>query len=237
MLGRAIARPRTRSEAEKPFWISYADLMTAMMVLFLVAMAITIFALRESIERPIRERTTGIRSVCADLNARLKSIEGIRFECDEERNRIQFGEAGRFALNSYELPQEAGRAIASMVPAILDVAATAEGEKWMSRVVVEGFTDPVGGYLYNLNLSLQRSGYVMCLLMDPMLNRDLALTPEQLARVRSLFAAGGVSFNDQRDSDEESRRVEMRIEFYPLDASGQGAKRTPIDVVPDRCRL
>ncbi|HGW3093389.1 TPA: flagellar motor protein MotB, partial [Escherichia coli] len=29
-------RQRRSDEAEKPFWISYADLMTAMMVLFLV---------------------------------------------------------------------------------------------------------------------------------------------------------------------------------------------------------
>ena len=39
MFNRAFnSRQRRSDEAEKPFWISYADLMTAMMVLFLVVM-------------------------------------------------------------------------------------------------------------------------------------------------------------------------------------------------------
>ncbi len=39
MFGNAFGVKKRRSdEAEKPFWISYADLMTAMMVLFLVVM-------------------------------------------------------------------------------------------------------------------------------------------------------------------------------------------------------
>ena len=45
MFGRASpTRRRGKADGEKPFWISYADLMTAMMVLFLSAMAVTIAA-------------------------------------------------------------------------------------------------------------------------------------------------------------------------------------------------
>lgn len=41
MIGRAaVVKRGNKSEAEKPFWISYADLMTALMVLFLVAMSV-----------------------------------------------------------------------------------------------------------------------------------------------------------------------------------------------------
>ena len=35
-------RGTSRDEAEKPFWISFSDLMTALMVLFLVAMAVAL---------------------------------------------------------------------------------------------------------------------------------------------------------------------------------------------------
>ena len=37
MVGRplVVLKRRSKGEAEKPFWISYADLMTALMVLFL----------------------------------------------------------------------------------------------------------------------------------------------------------------------------------------------------------
>ena len=237
MLGNTFRRKRkSSSEAEKPFWISYADLMTAMMVLFLVAMAITIFAIRESIERPMRERVDGIRQVCKDLKDRLDKIQHIEFACDEENNRISFGEAGRFATNSYQLPPAASEAIAKMVPEILAVAEEARGRQWISRVVVEGYTDDTGGYLYNLHLSLQRSEWVMCMLMDPERNQALELSAQQIARVQDLFVAGGVSFAQQRDTAEASRRVEMRIEFYPApQADDQEIAR--LSPPPDICRL
>ena len=46
-------RPNKKSfkdEGEKPFWISYADLMTACMTLFLVVMAVTIVMLKKKYE-------------------------------------------------------------------------------------------------------------------------------------------------------------------------------------------
>lgn len=37
-----------RDEAEKPFWISFADLMTALMVLFLVVMGVALLAVTDT---------------------------------------------------------------------------------------------------------------------------------------------------------------------------------------------
>jgi hypothetical protein len=39
------------------------------------------------------------------------------------------------------------------------------------------------------------------------------LQEDQKQDVRNLFLVGGYSFNDSKDTDEESRRVEMRLEF------------------------
>ena len=38
-----------RDEAEKPFWISFADLMTALMVLFLVVMGVALLAVTKNV--------------------------------------------------------------------------------------------------------------------------------------------------------------------------------------------
>ena len=46
MIGTRIVLKRGgRDEAEKPFWISFADLMTALMVLFLVVMGVALLDL------------------------------------------------------------------------------------------------------------------------------------------------------------------------------------------------
>ena len=45
---------RGRDEGEKPFWISFADLMTALMVLFLLVMSVALLAVTRTISE--RER-------------------------------------------------------------------------------------------------------------------------------------------------------------------------------------
>jgi len=238
MFGSMMRRPsRSKGEAEKPFWISFSDLMSAMMVLFLIAMAVTIAAVTRVIEGPQEIRAGQIRQVCESLKASLADDGNISVNCHDQR--IKFGEVGRFALNSYRLPDEAEATIGRLVPAVLSAADSELGRKWLKQVIVEGYTDPVGGYLYNLHLSLQRSEWMMCLLMDPRRNEHLDLTPAQLSRVRQLFLAGGVSFNNQKDTADESRRVELRIQFYGLDEAHDQAQPEALNtaIEGDKCLL
>jgi outer membrane protein OmpA-like peptidoglycan-associated protein len=215
MFGQSSHRRRKgKSEGERPFWISYADLMTAMMVLFLSAMAVTIAAITRKVKGPEEQRSAEIRDICTNIKQQLTGVSNLAVDC--VNNRISFGAAGHFATNEYRLPPEADTALAKMVPVVLDAADSPLGHKWMKQVVVEGYTDTVGGYLYNLHLSLQRSEWMMCLLMDPRKNAELRLSPVQLQRVRQLFLAGGVSFNNQQATADESRRVELRLDFYGL---------------------
>ena len=53
--------------------------------------------------------------------------------------------------------------------------------------MIEGFTDTDGSYLYNLNLSLRRSEWVMCNLLDPKFSHGLSLSDAQKNQVKQLF--------------------------------------------------
>jgi outer membrane protein OmpA-like peptidoglycan-associated protein len=79
--------------------------------------------------------------------------------------------------------------------------------------VIEGFTDEDGTYLYNLQLSLDRSRSVVCSLFQ---NASTAngLTQAQLRKVQELFLVGGYSFNSIKKDKAESRRVEFKIDFW-----------------------
>ena len=77
------------------------------------------------------------------------------------------------------------------VPHILNVASSALGAKWIKRIVVEGYTDQVGSYLVNLNLSLQRSQGVLCTLLGKSLPDETEFTPEQRKQIQTLFLVGG----------------------------------------------
>lgn len=230
-------RRRGKEDGERPFWISYADLMTAMMVLFLTAMAVTIAAVTRVVEGPAEIRAREVQLVCEQLERDLADVRDIQINCADQR--ISFPTVGTFAFNSYQLPEGAEPALASLVPAVLDAADGELGKKWLKQIVVEGYTDTVGGYLYNLHLSMRRSEWVLCLLMDPNKNSSLSLSREQLERVRRLFLAGGVSFNNQRDTADASRRVELRIQFYGLGEQRNDAVLPSVDAPAsaDRCQL
>lgn len=153
--------------------------------------------------------------ICTSIqnDAALKN-KIIAVDCKD--NRINFGEAGRFGHNDYRLNAAGVEALNTLVPIVLNAANSENGKKWFKQIVIEGFTDTDGSYLYNLNLSLRRSEWVMCNLLDPKFSQGLSLTEAQKNQVKQLFLAGGVSFNSAKDSKEASRRVELRMQFYGL---------------------
>lgn len=224
MFAKIAANRRGGSEAERPFWISYADLMTAMMMLFLVVMAATIIALTRKEVKKVSEaevRREDLRTLCGQLTAHVGASQYVKIDCNDNRITFPDQEVGYFDNNEYRLPQRSHSVLASLVPVILQTAETELGKKWFKRVIVEGYASRRGRYLMNLNLSMKRSYWVMCLLADPQMNTSLQLTPKQAQRVRELFRVGGASFNKPKESEEKSRRVEFQLEFHQ-NAYGHG---------------
>lgn len=208
---------RQKDEGEKPFWISFADLMTALMILFLVVMAVSLMIVTKKINEATHaehERKADILNICQQIKSE-SALKNQIINVDCQDNRINFGEAGRFGHNDYRLNDLGIEALNTLVPIILNVADSEKGQKWFKQVIIEGFTDTDGAYLYNLNLSLRRSEWVMCVLLDPKFS-NTQLTEPQKNQVKQLFLAGGVAFNAAKNTKEASRRVELRLNFYGL---------------------
>jgi len=56
----------------------------------------------------------------------------------------------------------------------------------------------------------------MCSLLDSRSRLQQQITPVEQEQIRKLFLAGGVSFNNAKESKEASRRVELRMQFFGL---------------------
>jgi outer membrane protein OmpA-like peptidoglycan-associated protein len=225
----AAARRPGGEGADKAFWISFADLMTALMVLFLMVMCVALLAITQAAtsaadvptgapsgtpsSTPTPDAAEPVPGATAALQRRIAAVaarhDGVRF--DAERGVIDFGERARFPTASHRLDDAAAQALRAFVPQLLAITESAEGRAQVQRVVVEGFADPRGDYLFNLNLSLQRAQRVLCVLLDD--TAADALGRADRDAVRDIFAVGGFSFNDGRESMPASRRVELRIEF------------------------
>ncbi|KAK0359913.1 hypothetical protein LTR94_029372 [Friedmanniomyces endolithicus] len=137
--------------------------------------------------------------------------QGIRV--DRNRAVIDFGDRARFDSASNALSPEQEQLLRSFVPEVLAIA----------RDKVEGFTDRRGSYLYNLNLSLQRSQRVLCALMARPQAGERPMDRRELEEIRRLFLVGGYSSNSAKASLDASRRIELRLEFFGVDEHAAAA--------------
>ena len=231
MFAPIIVKRRSKDEAEKPFWISYADLMTALMVLFLVVMSVALLAVTRTvsqIEQEKAQRQEDIAKLLDEVEQAADRYPGVKV--DRDRDIIDFGDKAHFDKGRYSLNPDQDRLLRAFVPEVLAIARNDLGRKWLKQIVVEGFASPEGDYLYNLNLSLERSQRVLCTLFAPPYSDEKSMTPAELEQVRDLFLVGGYSFNATKydaatKSYDESRRVELRLEFLVI---GEARPSTPV---------
>lgn len=212
---RTPGRKAAREEGEKPFWISYSDMMTALMVLFLVVMTVALLAVTNEASETDKQKTqreNEIAKLLAEVKSSSKEFPGIIVH----GSTIDFGDQARFETDSNRLTKEQEVMLRQYIPKVLNIARSPLGQKWVKRVVVEGFADRRGTYLHNLNLSLQRSQRVLCALLAPATPGETPLNAEDRLLIRNIFLVGGSSFNSLRDSLEESRRIEVKLEFLDL---------------------
>lgn len=230
MLGIKVPKRRgAREDGERPFWISFSDLMTALMVLFLVAMAVALMAVTQGlqqIKKETEERDKTIESCVSDVAAltRLEEFKGVTVR----GHSIDFGTLVQFQdkEHRFEKPGDE-RFVRQFIPRVLNVARSNKCDKWLKRVVVEGFASKTGDYLFNLNLSYQRSQRVLCALLSTQVPDALSARDRSL--IQTLFLAGGSSFNTVSSSAAQMRRVEIKLEFRDL----ASAKEAPPDIPSD----
>ncbi|MCF8209803.1 MAG: cell envelope biogenesis protein OmpA [Rhodoferax sp.] len=243
MIGiKATRRKAGKDEAEKPFWISFSDLMTALMVLFLVAMAVALIAVTQglaTIEKGGKDRDKAIKSCIADVDALTKEAE-FKGVSVRDQSSIDFGTLVEFAegKHTFENPVQE-QFVRKFVPRVLELARHVKCKKWLKRVVVEGFASQTGpGYLYNLNLSYLRSQRVMCVLLNSQVPDVLPVEDREL--IQTLFLVGGRSFNTSASQatsgpltsmvrKANDKRVELKLEFRDLGSDVEKPAGIPLD--------
>jgi outer membrane protein OmpA-like peptidoglycan-associated protein len=217
MFSRIVLKRGSKQEGESPFWISFSDLMSALMTLFLVVMAVTLIAVTKNItaeESAKIQREKDVKAVMAKIRQQSEVFKEVKV--DESTFRIDLGDVVRFESGDFGIKPDASRFLRNYIPVLLAAQASPEGKEWMRRVVVEGFTDQDGTYLYNLGLSLNRSRSVVCVLFAKPGADEGALSDSQKRQIRDLFLVGGYSFNSAKKEKAESRRVELKIEFWAI---------------------
>ncbi len=218
MFARIFLKRSGKVEGESPFWISFSDLMSALMVLFLLVMAVTLISVTKDVtsaEQRKIQREKDIKELMSTIREESRDFPEVKV--NESTYRIDLGDIVRFDSGRSDIQGAGAKFLRRYVPVLLKAQASDLGSKWIRRIVVEGFTDQDGTYLYNLGLSLDRSRRVVCVLYSQPGTDEIPLTDNQKRQIRDLFLVGGYSFNSMKASKEASRRVELKVDFWAMD--------------------
>ena len=153
LFARTTAHRNGKEEGERPFWISFADLMTALMVLFLVSLSVALndankrrdeavkaqvelkkereelARAKAELEEEKRKRNDATKQRATDLQSILSMIDKAiarhdGVRLDRERHVIDFGSRAQFRLGRNDLTPDQTNALRKFIPELLNVART-----------------------------------------------------------------------------------------------------------------
>ena len=233
-------RDHVKKEENVSYWQSYSDMMAALLLIFVLVIAVSIVALNDYKEKLAEQNEEllarqdllekqadeylKLKEELEEKQAEIDKIIGVKQEIIEALNQEfskeeiainidqQTGAIVLYDRSKSELKGEGIQFLDRFLPIYIGVLFSSEFKDDIAEIIIEGHTDTDSGYMYNLGLSQDRALSVVeyCL-------SDSSLSKEQKEQLRSVITANGRSFsNPVYDADgkvdlEKSRRVEVKF--------------------------
>ncbi|SDI37636.1 Outer membrane protein OmpA [Halanaerobium congolense] len=211
--------PRKKNKEEVSYWLSYSDLMAALLIIFILILAYNILQFKVS-----QEELEAIQVQIKEIDQTNKVIDklekefGEEIEINEDTGDIVVKSDILFDFDEYELKEKGKNFLEDFIPRYLDVMiGDKEIKDNLYRILVVGHTDAKGDYLYNLELSQLRALEVVNYIFSEQIK-----TPYK-KEVEKYIEAIGRSETEVKKSDngeilsDESRRVEFKFELRTLE--------------------
>ena len=227
-----MSKKRRRPEEEETsYWLSYSDMMAALLLIFILIISFTLMQSKsqyESKQAELDKQKEIIKEqeqLLKDQQEELDRIAGIRsalrdefadsslnVKVDEKTGAITFDASVLFDVADSKLKEEGKTFLKEFLPKYCNVLLDEKYRDYVSEIIIEGHTDTNGSYIYNLELSQQRAFSVAkyCLTES---NGIISSTDVEL--LRSVLTANGKSYSNpiyKEDGSvylEASRRVEI----------------------------
>lgn len=160
------------------------------------------------------EQLIGVRAnIIAALTESLKSA-GLQVAVDQQTGAITLDSSIMFNSASSNLSNDGREFLDQFLPLYIGVLMNEDNRPYISEIIVEGHTDTVGSYLYNLDLSQQRALTVVSYFLN---DNNPIFTDEMKNTLRGIVTANGRSFSNPIYDAEgnvdlnASRRVEFKF--------------------------
>ena len=203
---------KRKGSSSPNYWMSFADLMSALLMVFILLLVAVVLDYREDLaekEKQIEQITSVKSEIIAALMGEFEN-SNIDLEIDPNTGAIQLATNILYGYNSAEITAVGKETLAQFIPKYLDILLQDKYREEISSIIIEGHADNEGEYLYNLGLSQERAFSVL-----KVIYADDFPNFEQKAYSKQVVTANGrsnvVPVYDQAgnyDAD-ASRRVEF----------------------------
>ncbi len=228
MIRRSIARRKSKEKVD--YWQSYSDIMTSLLLTFVLILVGTLIEARltyeakeaelesqKTIIEQQQEQIEAILGVKTELVEALKikfADSGYQIKIDPQTGAIIFDSSLLFNSGSASLNRDGVEFLKSFLPEYFSVLLSDNFAQSVAEIIIEGHTDTVGGYMMNLQLSQNRAVSVVSFCLD---EKAGLLTKEEIEELRILLTANGKSWTmpiyneDGTVNLDASRRVEIKF--------------------------
>jgi outer membrane protein OmpA-like peptidoglycan-associated protein len=199
-------RRTVNKEFEKSsFWPTFTDLLSTV----LMVVILTLFS-TQSISGSVKQDLA--QNINNSVEETLKN-DNIPVKVDKSSGQVTFGESTMFDVDSDELKPEAKEMLKKFIPKYVETVYKDYGSN-ISKIVVEGHTDDIGSYLYNLDLS-QRRAYSVT---KYMVSDEIGDYKYKTVFTKHIIAVGRSKADLIKNKDgsvnrDSSRRVELKYEI------------------------
>lgn len=203
-------------EDNSSFWMSYSDLMSALLLMFALFLMVSILDNQSSIEAKdaMIEELIGIKTqIIEELVAAFEDSD-LEMEVDPQTGAIRFSGGVLFDFNDRSISDQGREYLETFIPKYIGILLSPQFREDIAQIIVEGHTDTQGSYLYNLNLSQARALSVV----EEIFSEDFPEFEHQ-EDLKTVITANGRSFSipildeDGEVLADESRRVEFQFKL------------------------
>lgn len=237
----AKKRKRTKEE-ETSYWMSYSDMMAALLLVFVLIITLTMLQAKKGYEdktNQLEEQKELIaeqekimenqQAVMEEQKAQLDKIIGIKqnlieelklefsgtdlkVSVDSQTGAIMLDSSILFDVDKYEIKKSGQEFLEKFLPKYLNVLLNEKYRDYISEIIIEGHTDTNGSYMHNLELSQDRALAVATFCLK---DDNSVLSKKETNNLRAIVTANGKSFSNPIYNSDESVNLEKsrRVEF------------------------
>ena len=209
-----LLKKKRKIEEGSGYWISFSDLMSGVLIIFMLLFIYKILDYQNNIEskEAMIESLSSTRMQIISMLQEEFEKENIDILIDPKTGAIRLSEAILFDYGKNELKEEVKIFLKKFIPIYVRILfGTDDIKSQVSQIIIEGHTDDAGDYIYNLKLSQERALSVVEYLIGDSLNYDYKND------LQYNLTANGRSFSELITNEDgtvnanASRRVEIKF--------------------------